>query len=518
MNVRGLDCLFLLFGIFLLLSTLYAGTVQSIVSVWWYSETFSHGFLILPACFWLAWKKRSEFMSTVSPSSIFPMLLVIPSGFIWLLANLVGLQVLEQLAFVFVCCFTVWAVLGHARARILWFPITFMLFAAPVGDELVPRLMEVTADFTVTLIRVSGIPVYREGLYFSLPSGNWSVVEACSGIRYLIASFTMGVLYAHLNFKRIHAALIFVMLSAVVPIVANGLRAYGIVMVGHYSDMALATGFDHLVYGWFFFGIIMFLLFSLGRFLKNIFEKDSYKEQVGIQDSRGSSSDKNRRIEPSVSRLAVIVITLAFWPGLAKYIDSRVPKAVNANIIESVVNRLDGTEQWNLVPGEIASWLPDYHGYDSVSSALFTDNESMRVEIKILTYLYQQQGKELIQNQNVLAPANSDDWKIASEDTVNILTDDGRVKLLTSQLSFKEKRITVWYWNIIDEKIVTDDLLGKLYEAKNKIFFEEKPSYVFFLVVEDKGEISVTLLDIFFKFIYARFLTGFDSSPLLDIE
>ena len=66
-------------------------------------------------------------------------------------------------------------------------------FAVPVGEFLLPVFMEWTADFTVLALRLSGIPVYREGLQFVIPSGNWSVVEACSGIRYLIASLMVGV-------------------------------------------------------------------------------------------------------------------------------------------------------------------------------------------------------------------------------------------------------------------------------------------------------------------------------------
>ena len=71
-----------------------------------------------------------------------------------------------------------------------------------MGEDLVPPMMDLTAATTVWLVKLTGIPVYREGLYFTLPSGDWSVVEACSGVRYLIASFTLGLLYAHLSYRR----------------------------------------------------------------------------------------------------------------------------------------------------------------------------------------------------------------------------------------------------------------------------------------------------------------------------
>ena len=136
----------------------------------------------------------------------------------------------------------------------------------PFGEALIPPLIDFTADFTVTALQLTGIPVYREGSFFTIPSGNWSVVEACSGLRYLIASFTLGALYAYLTYRSLKRRLIFIALSVIVPIIANGVRAYLIVMTGHLSDMSLAVGIDHLIYGWVFFGLVMLLLFWAGSF------------------------------------------------------------------------------------------------------------------------------------------------------------------------------------------------------------------------------------------------------------
>ena len=56
----------------------------------------------------------------------------------------------------------------------------------------------------------------------------------------------------------------FVGVSIVVPIVANWLRAYMIVMLGHLTNNRLAVGVDHIIYGWVFFGIVMVLMFWIG--------------------------------------------------------------------------------------------------------------------------------------------------------------------------------------------------------------------------------------------------------------
>src|SRR5262249_51201448 len=127
-----------------------------------------------------------------------------------------------------------------------------------------PPLMEQTANFTIGALRLSGIPVYREGLFFTVPSGSWSVVEACSGLRYLMASLTLGFLYAYLTYRTLYRRIAFIAPSIVVPLVASWIRAYMIVMIGHLSHMELAVGVDHLLYGWLFFGIVIAILFWAG--------------------------------------------------------------------------------------------------------------------------------------------------------------------------------------------------------------------------------------------------------------
>ena len=158
---------------------------------------------------------------------------------------------------------------GRRVARALAFPLGFLLLGVPVGEALIPPLMDWTADFTVTALRLSGIPVYREGTFFTIPSGQWSVVEGCSGLRYLIASITVGALFAYLSYQKLWKRLLFVALSVIVPIIANGMRAYMIVMIAHLSDMKLALGIDHLIYGWLFFGLVMLLLFWIGSFWRD---------------------------------------------------------------------------------------------------------------------------------------------------------------------------------------------------------------------------------------------------------
>jgi hypothetical protein len=56
----------------------------------------------------------------------------------------------------------------------------------------------------------------------------------------------------------------FIAISIITPVIANGFRALGIVVLGRYLGSAQAAGADHLIYGWIFFSIVILLLVIFG--------------------------------------------------------------------------------------------------------------------------------------------------------------------------------------------------------------------------------------------------------------
>ncbi|MCU0949539.1 MAG: exosortase A [Burkholderiaceae bacterium] len=243
---------------------LFWPTAVAMSSVWSRSETFTHGWLVLPASLWFVWQRRAELAATpLAPC--FPALLVVTgAGMLWLVAELSGSNAPAHFALVTLAVGTVIAATGMAWARVLAFPLLFLFFAVPFGEALVPVLIDWTADFTVAALRLVGVPVFREGNDFTVPSGRWSVVEACSGVRYLLASLMIGTLYAWVMYRSPRRRALFMLAALLVPVVANWLRAFLIVLLGHLSDNRIAAGVDHLIYGWVFFGIVIFALFALG--------------------------------------------------------------------------------------------------------------------------------------------------------------------------------------------------------------------------------------------------------------
>lgn len=255
-------------GAVAVLVALYSGTFWKMASVWIHSVTFRHGLVIVPVCAWLIWSRRHALAAVPLRPAWWALPGLSLLSLAWLLGWLADVNVVQELAVVAMIPVLITMLMGSRAFRALRFPLLYVFFAVPIGFFLVSPLMHATANMAVSGLRLSGIPVFQDGFRISVPTGDFLVEQACSGIRYLIACLALGTLFAHLFYRSWPRRLAFVAISLIVPIIANGIRAYGIILLAYLSDMRIATGFDHVIYGFVFFSLILLILFSIGAMFR----------------------------------------------------------------------------------------------------------------------------------------------------------------------------------------------------------------------------------------------------------
>lgn len=479
---------------------LFHQTTQSTVAIWERSETYAHGFLIFPISAFLIWSRRKEIALLTPQLDLrgLPVLLLL--GFGWLLAYLARVLVVQQYALVAMIPVLVWIILGLRVTRTLSFPLGFLLFAVPVGEFLIPPLMDFTADFTVAALQLTGIPVYREGTFFTIPSGQWSVVEGCSGLRYLIASITLGCLYAYLTYRSTKRRIIFIILSLIVPVIANGLRAYMIVMIAHLSNMKLALGVDHLIYGWVFFGLVMALLFWIGAF---------WREDLPTVDSGAPTVSPEPSIVPATSRqialatLAALAVA-AVWPGYAAYLESHVTPALSIKL-----EAPPDSGGWRLDMAPISDWQPHYEGSDSSLMQTYRKGDKV-VSLYLGYYRHQREGSELITSTNVMVPLKHPVWSKVGESALTATIGGKPLQIIQTKLRSSSLRLLVWNWNRIDNTDTVNAHLAKLLEAKAKLLGarDDGTAIIISTPYEDRPESAAATLQEFIS----DMLPGIESS------
>lgn len=413
----------------------HGDAVVKMVQLWWRSETFAHGLVIYPITLWLIYRARTQLSSSPIRPCAWALIPISLVSFLALLGELSSVDAAREFGIVAMLPLIVWCVLGTALVRTILFPLAFTLLAVPVGEFMLPVLMEHTADFTVAALRVSGIPVYREGLFFTVPSGNWSVVEACSGLRYLIASATLGCLFAYLSYRSGWRRILFVLASILVPIVANWVRAYMIVMIGHLSGMQLAVGVDHLLYGWIFFGVVMLLLFWVGSFWREDHLPLPTLPVVGGRQP-GVSPDHGHSF-------AIVAIASAVISAAAPTYAAHLAKQ---NVFDSSRTIFVApTPPWTEAgEGVVPDFVPSFLNARLIVQKTFTADAPIGLFLGY--YANQSEGRELISHGNELIGISTKRWHAVYERQHTVL--DGRHRLGETMVRSGEQELLVWhlYW------------------------------------------------------------------------
>ncbi|KAB8041576.1 exosortase A [Janthinobacterium aquaticum] len=440
--------------------TLHHATLLSMLHIWWRSPTFAHGFLILPVSAWLAWRRRAalrhlaEADQAARPSGA-GLLLLAALGAAWLLAELAHVQVMQQLLVVTMLPACVLAVLGWRALALLAFPLAYLFLCVPFGAVLITPLIDFTAGFTVTALQWSGVPVYREGSYFSLPSGNWSVVEACSGLRYLIASLALGVLFAHLHFQHAGKRAAIVAAALLLPILANGVRAYLIVMLGHYSDMRVAVGVDHLIYGWLFFGLVALLLFLASR---------RWRAAPGpvCPLSVAPAAGLPRASKANTLAALLCLPLCALWPALAQAIEQEQQAGFTTTLPALQVRQISG---WQRVPPQSWAWRAPLAGAprELIASQAGEDGA---VQLQLAWYRRQARASELLSHLDQPYGPHS---LLLDSRTRRVALPAGSLQVRESLLARPSHRLLVWRFYRQSGVTTANGALVKLLLARGKL-------------------------------------------------
>jgi exosortase A len=441
-------------------------TFLGMVEVWNRSDTFAHGWLVPFVCLWLVWRQRQALAAAVDGArpAASALLGVALAGLAWMVGEAAAVNALRQFAAVAMLVLAVPVVLGWRVASKVAFPLGFLFFAVPFGDFLMPKLMEWTAITTVAALRMSGIPVFHEGQQIVIPSGTWSVVEACSGVRYLIASVVVGSLFAYLSYRSMRRRLVFIGVALAVPVLANWIRAYLIVMLGHLSGNTLAVGVDHLIYGWLFFGLVVGLMLMIGA---------RWTEPTGPTDEAVSRGDAGGDPAPApwwqYVGAAAAMLALLFAPQryLVHTDDLARSSAPTLEAIPGLapVNSAAEAALW--------TWKPAFSRPAAALEATATTH-GQPVTVRLGYYRSQSAQSKLVSSSNVIVRTNDPSWRVESASTRRIDLPGRAIpvnatRVVPTQALSNAPGILVWQFYWIDGAIVANPARAKLREAWQRL-------------------------------------------------
>ena len=354
---------------------------------WWNSSTYNHILLIPPIIAWLVSQRRQDVLR-LTPAGWWPALVVFAgAGLFWLLGEFAGLAVARQLAVVVMAQAGFAAVMGPEVVAGLCFPLFYMLFLVPLGDEMIPALQTLTARLTMVLLNFAHIPAVINGVFITTPAGYFEVAEACSGIKFLIAMIAYGALVANVCFLSGWRRAAFMGVSVVVPILANGVRAFGTIWIAGWYGISFASSFDHVFYGWVFFALVMALCMAVGwRFFDRSVDVPMIDPDAIV--ARPILRWLARwRLSPYAAMPVMLALALAFigWAGVAQSLAAKLPAEVS----------LAAPQGWQQIPADDGmTWAPLHGGADRQLQMRFRNAQGATVDVSFALYANQGHGRE----------------------------------------------------------------------------------------------------------------------------
>lgn len=466
-------------------------TFSAMGEIWLTSSTFNHCLLIAPAAAYLVWRRRDRLARCGVRGSIAGLTAFAAFAVLWGIGALGALATVQNIAAVGMLSTAIWAVLGGAVAREIAFPLVYLFFMVPIGEIVVPWLMEWTANVTVVAARASGVSVYKDGLLFTIPNGSFRIVEACSGIRMLIASIAVSVLFAHLTFRSWYRRIAFVLAMIVASLLANGIRTYSIVMIGFYTSMETVA--DHELFGYVIFGSVLILMLIVGSRFSDI--------DPATETLQSTSVDAHGSVSTSIAAAAVVVaVSLAIPAVVAGSLDSaqRDPGAVAMRLPVAMAG-------WSGPRAARDDWSPRFVGYDAADTGTYIKGPAA-VDAYLISYSTQRQGAELINPRNRLFDARR--WtRLRKEAGRTELANGGSIPYVELEIrGIDASKRLIRYWYVVDEELLHRPTDIKLRELKNSLVGRATPGTwiaVSTTFADDRFAAGDTL-DGFVRDIYAR--------------
>ena len=454
------------------------GTAGSMVRTWSGSDTYSYGFLVLPICVFLLWRQKQSLTGVPPKPNFWGITLILAMAILWLLGDVTATLMVQQFAFIGLFQGFFLTVLGSRAFRLLLFPLLYLYLAVPFGDFLIAPLQELTSQFAVKLLLLSGVPVFSDGFLIHIPTATFLVAEACAGARFLFSTLALGILVSNFYYRSWPRRTLFIALSIAIPIFANILRAYSIVMIAHYDSLKVANQFDHITFGFVFLGAVTLALLVMGA---------TFRENRP-QATRSSSAN------PLSENISVMPSFLGFiLAGGAAFAAAVLPFAWNSSAgtrsfdREVVLGTLVVQDPWVSLEDSIHDWQPRYYNVDAESLGVY-ENGQKRVGVYAGYYLRERQGAEVINDQNSLTGEGP--WRQVNHSPAWIIIDGSKTRVNQLRATWGARGKVIWYWYWVDGRFVANPYIAKLLQAKVRLWGGDEEVAVVALASDHKGDLS----------------------------
>ena len=367
------------------------------------------------------------------------------------------------------------------RIRYLIFPLVILAFIVPlppfVNRMLTFQLKLAASTIATAMLRLSGVSVFQDGNIIDLGVSQLQVVDACSGLRYLIPLVLLALLVGYFFSNGLWRRVVLLFFVIPISVILNSFRIWitGILTINGHGE--LAENLFHDFTGWLVFMIAGAMLFGVTLVLKKIGLRDKDKSGLRIKDQGlrrkdenedyGSSKDykeNNKGAAPVAGMTKPIALTaiVCLMFITSGYALKKIPSARN----------LPQREDFKSFPMQIGEWqgkrsyidkeiLDQLWADDYVQATYFKPNSRNAIHVLIPFYEYQGTRHTAHAPQSCLLGGG---WALTESKERTIKLDDGKqITLMTMNLEKGNAKILGSYFFFMRGRVITSPWINKFY-------------------------------------------------------
>jgi len=266
----NLACLLVLLAALL---GLYYPVLVAMAHDWSTNDNYSHGFFIPLISGYMVFAMKDDLRNICLRPANWGLWLLL-AGVGQLYVAKVGTEYfLQRTSLILVLLGMAIFLLGKAMTRKLLLPIAYLLFMVPlpaiIWNKIAFPMQLFSSAVTEVVVRLIGIPIFREGNVLHLAQTTLEVVDACSGLRSLTTMFALSAALAWFSDSTAWKKWVLFLAAAPIAIFANIVRLTGTAGLASVYGEKVAQGFLHEFSGLFTFVVGLMLLILVNKLLQS---------------------------------------------------------------------------------------------------------------------------------------------------------------------------------------------------------------------------------------------------------
>ena len=459
-----LYCVIVLVG----LCGLYHSILSSLWDTWMEQDQYSYAVLI-PLIFVYLIKERWGLISSSKIRQNLLGLVIVFAGYLFFLFGTFGFHgFTSRFSFLIMLSgFMLYGVGWEVFKRLL-FPLFILLFMIPFPELLdrifLFKLRLISSALTEQLLHLLGISVFSQGNIIDIGIMQFNVVNACSGMNYLLPLLCLSIIIGYFFSKSLWVRL-FLFISAIpTTLVINVIRITATAIIADYWTREIATGFMHAFSGWLLFMLGFVLLFIESNILTRFFKQ---KPNPTLRN-KPTQKIERKYVNKSIGALPIIVTVCLFAIFIGGYyaIASRKANFPIPNLSDLPLT-IDGYK------GKTVPEDPGIKAFSSVTDSItrvYTNNETNPIAVYIGYYRTTPKLKGFIHTPEVCLESTG--WKVKEINNRELRVADNS-SMINCRLVFSErfgiKQVLV-YWYQIGDFTTGHERLAHLYTGYDAIF------------------------------------------------